>query len=267
MPSNDRCRRVSPSARRGSAPDRPARCHAARTGPRGPRCAASVLAATITPEVSLSSRCTMPGRATPPIPERLGPQCANSALTRVPVSLPGAGWAAMPAGLSTTIRCASSNSTVERDRLRLRDRPASAAGSRSGSARATPWPRRRSPRRRRRDGSLRPAPSAPGPCELGRGLGAASVSARSSRPLTSSVQQQLRGRRRRTEFVVAQLRSQRRSSASLRPKPMNTAPVTRSSQRTTAACCQPTLQRRGRRDQRREPDHAQHTRESPPART
>ena len=53
----------------------------------------------------------MPGRATPPMPERLAPQWASRALTRVPVSLPGAGWAAMPAGLSTTIRCASSKST------------------------------------------------------------------------------------------------------------------------------------------------------------
>jgi hypothetical protein len=66
--------------------------------------AASVLAATITPEVSLSSRWTMPGRATPPMPDRLAPQWNSRALTRVPVSQPGAGWAAMPAGLSMTIR-------------------------------------------------------------------------------------------------------------------------------------------------------------------
>src|SRR5690606_24410183 len=39
-------------------------------------------------------------------------QWASRALTRVPVSLPGAGCTAMPAGLSTTIRCASSNSTA-----------------------------------------------------------------------------------------------------------------------------------------------------------
>ena len=41
-------------------------------------------------------------------PTRLGPQCASSALTRVPSGLPGAGWTTMPAGLSMTIRCASS---------------------------------------------------------------------------------------------------------------------------------------------------------------
>ncbi len=54
----------------------------------------------------------MPGRATPPIPDSDAPQCASSAFTSVPVSLPGAGCAVMPAGLSTTIRCASSKSTV-----------------------------------------------------------------------------------------------------------------------------------------------------------
>ena len=36
----------------------------------------------------------------------------SKALTRVPLSLPGAGWTAMPAGLSTTIRSASSKSTL-----------------------------------------------------------------------------------------------------------------------------------------------------------
>ena len=35
--------------------------------------------------MSLSRRCTMPGRATPPMPERLAPQWAISALTSVPV--------------------------------------------------------------------------------------------------------------------------------------------------------------------------------------
>jgi hypothetical protein len=34
--------------------------------------------------VSLSRRCTMPGRLTPPMPERLAPQWAISALTSVP---------------------------------------------------------------------------------------------------------------------------------------------------------------------------------------
>jgi hypothetical protein len=35
-----------------------------------PRCAASFLATTSTPDVPRSSRCTMPGRSTPPIPDR-----------------------------------------------------------------------------------------------------------------------------------------------------------------------------------------------------
>ena len=48
------------------------------------RWAVSVLATTIRPVVSLSSRWTMPGRLTPPMPDRLAPQCAISALTRVP---------------------------------------------------------------------------------------------------------------------------------------------------------------------------------------
>ena len=42
------------------------------------------------------------------MPARLAPQCASSALTSVPSGLPGAGWTTMPAGLSMTIRCASS---------------------------------------------------------------------------------------------------------------------------------------------------------------
>src|ERR1700744_571329 len=58
--------------------------------------AASVLAATTMPEVSLSMRWTMPGRATPPMPDRLSPQWCNRALTRVPLSLPGGGVPAIP---------------------------------------------------------------------------------------------------------------------------------------------------------------------------
>src|SRR5665213_3205432 len=72
------------------------------------RCAISVLATTIRPLVSLSSRWTIPGRRTPPIPARLAPQWAMSALTSVPSGLPGAGWTTSPAGLSMTMRCASS---------------------------------------------------------------------------------------------------------------------------------------------------------------
>src|SRR6188768_1547767 len=58
------------------------------------------LAMTMSPLVSLSRRCTMPGLATPPIPERLAPQCAISALTSVPVAWPAPGCTTRPAGLS-----------------------------------------------------------------------------------------------------------------------------------------------------------------------
>ena len=50
----------------------------------------------------------MPGRLTPPMPERLAPQWAMSALTSVPVAWPGPGCTVRPAGLSMTMRSASS---------------------------------------------------------------------------------------------------------------------------------------------------------------
>ena len=52
----------------------------------------------------------MPGRITPPIPVKDGPQWAINALTRVPVSDPGAGWTTRPAGLLSTSKCLSSKS-------------------------------------------------------------------------------------------------------------------------------------------------------------
>ena len=54
-------------------------------------------------------RWTMPGRATPPIPESCPRQWCSSALTSVPSRLPAAGCTTRPAGLSMTIRSASSN--------------------------------------------------------------------------------------------------------------------------------------------------------------
>ena len=48
--------------------------------------------------ILLSRRCTIPGRATPPIPESESPQWAISALTRVPVSCPPAGMHHQPDG-------------------------------------------------------------------------------------------------------------------------------------------------------------------------
>ena len=65
-------------------------------------------ATTIRPVVSLSSRCTMPGRRSPPMPERISPQWAMSALTSVPVQFPAAGCTTRPLGLSITIMSASS---------------------------------------------------------------------------------------------------------------------------------------------------------------
>src|SRR6266853_518562 len=61
--------------------------------------ASSLFATTINPDVSLSRRWTMPGRLTPPMPARLSPQWARSALTSVRSRFPGAGWTTSPAGL------------------------------------------------------------------------------------------------------------------------------------------------------------------------
>ncbi len=49
------------------------------------------MATTIKPVVSLSSRCTMPGRLTPPIPDKDAPQWAISAFTSVPGLVAGGG--------------------------------------------------------------------------------------------------------------------------------------------------------------------------------
>ena len=81
------------------------------------RCARSFFATTISPVVSLSSRCTMPGRRSPPMPERLSPQCAISALTSVPVQLPAAGWTTRFFGLSMTMMSVVLVDDVERNGL------------------------------------------------------------------------------------------------------------------------------------------------------
>ncbi len=94
-----------------------------------PWCAASVLATTSRPEVSLSSRCTMPGRFTPPMPESESPQWAISALTRVPVSCPAPGWTTSPAGLSRMTRDSSSNTM-----LSGMSSPTGSAGAASGTS-------------------------------------------------------------------------------------------------------------------------------------
>ena len=69
-------------------------------------CARSFLATSSRPDVSLSMRWTMPGRISPPTPERLSSR-ASSALTSVPDSLPAAGWTTMPEGLNTTATSSS----------------------------------------------------------------------------------------------------------------------------------------------------------------
>ncbi len=75
------------------------------------RCAASLFATTITPVVSLSRRCTMPGRSTPPTPESEPAQCPSRACTRVSSPVPEPGCTTMPAALFTASMCSSSNST------------------------------------------------------------------------------------------------------------------------------------------------------------
>ncbi len=73
-----------------------------------PRWARSFFATTMSPVVSLSSRCTMPGRRSPPMPDRLSPQWAISALTSVPVQWPAAGCTTRFGGLSMTMMSSSS---------------------------------------------------------------------------------------------------------------------------------------------------------------
>ncbi len=60
------------------------------------------------PDVSLSRRCTIPGRSTPPIEARRPWQWWSSALTRVPVRFPAAGWTTRPVDLLSTSNSSSS---------------------------------------------------------------------------------------------------------------------------------------------------------------
>src|SRR5581483_8590236 len=73
--------------------------------------APAVRATTRSPEVSLSRRCTMPGRSAAPTPASSG-WPASRPWTRVAVALPAPGWTTSPAGLSTTITASSSCTTV-----------------------------------------------------------------------------------------------------------------------------------------------------------
>ena len=60
------------------------------------------------PDVSLSSLCTIPGRISPPIPDKLSLHIANIALTSVQSGFPLAGCTTIPFGLLTTIMSLSS---------------------------------------------------------------------------------------------------------------------------------------------------------------
>ena len=73
----------------------------------------------------------MPGRFTPPMPDRLSPQWAISALTSVPVAWPAAGCTTSPAGLSITMMSSSSYTTLSGMRS-----PAGSAGSGGGTSTA-----------------------------------------------------------------------------------------------------------------------------------
>src|SRR5438309_2217366 len=88
------------------------------------------------PDVSLSRRCTTPGRSAPAIPERWG-TWASTALTSVPLGCPGAGCTVMPAGLSMT-RTSASSWTIASGM----GWGATATGSDDGARTLTCWPAR-----------------------------------------------------------------------------------------------------------------------------
>ena len=121
---------VPPAQRGVPADDLAPRCIAAPST----RCARSVLATSSSPDVSLSSRWTIPSRSSPPTSDS-GPPRPLSAFTSVPLQLPGAGCTTIPAGLSTTSTSSSSYSDGERDRPRRSTSRPAAAGSRRRPAR------------------------------------------------------------------------------------------------------------------------------------
>ena len=108
-----------PSARPRRSRDSADRCCARRTASPALRARRRSWRPPAAPTCPCRCGGRCPGRATPPIPDRLPPQWWSNALTRVPSRLPAAGWTTSPAGLSTTSRCSSSNTIVERDVLRL----------------------------------------------------------------------------------------------------------------------------------------------------
>ena len=73
-------------------------------------CAKSFLATSTMPEVSLSSRCTMPGRSGSPVSDSDCPR-PSSAFTSVPCEFPAPACTIIPAGLLTAMTSSSSYST------------------------------------------------------------------------------------------------------------------------------------------------------------
>ena len=83
-------------------------------------CAASVLATTIRPLVSLSSRCTMPGRRTPPMPDKLAPQWAEQGVDESAVGISRRGMDNHARRLVDDDQVCILEADIERDRLRDR---------------------------------------------------------------------------------------------------------------------------------------------------
>ena len=92
-----------------------------RTAARAPRAPRRAWRRPSAPTCPRSSRCTMPGRFSPPMPLRSSTWW-SSALTSVPLACPAAGCTTMPAGLSTTIEIAILVDDRQRQRLRPRRR-------------------------------------------------------------------------------------------------------------------------------------------------
>ncbi len=137
-------------AHRASGRCRCARCRGRRTAWTGRRGRDRILAATMTPEVSLSSRWTMPGRATPPMPDRLSPQWCSRALTRVPIWRTGCGMGGHAGGLVDDDQVGVLEQDGQRDCLGQRGSRGDRRHARSHRSRPRPWTSRWSATRRRR---------------------------------------------------------------------------------------------------------------------
>ena len=95
----DRARRRPRHARRRSPGSARSIAVRRRTACASPSCATSVLATTSSPDVSLSMRWTMPGRATPPMPDRLAAAMVEQGVDQRPVAVAGGRMDDQPGGL------------------------------------------------------------------------------------------------------------------------------------------------------------------------